>query len=43
MNISGYANKRKAFEQRFKITDVATENKNVVHYVTLIIRYQNTL
>jgi hypothetical protein len=31
MIISGYANKYKAYEQWFKITGVATENKNVVH------------
>jgi len=36
-------NKRKTYELRFKITGVATANKNVVHYVTLIIGYQNSL
>ena len=36
-------NKHKAYEQRFKMTGVATENENVVHQVTVIIRYQNNL
>jgi hypothetical protein len=36
-------NKYKAYEQRFKITGVATENKNVTHQVTRIIRNQTAL